>query len=298
MSIYSGNRKAVAHAAALWPRPVWMAALLILSGLFLVLWQPAASAQEPVSITGITEPIGDVILSATDSGTIATVHIKEGGKVKKGGIVLELDSRLEALEVDRRKLILESKVEREAAATKVATLKTMLDSTRELFDKTGSVSKDELEKIKLEYALALADLNRLEVTEKREGIEYEMALESLNKRRLISPLSGTVIKLFLEPGETCQENQPLVHVVDTSKCLFVGNAEEWVGRRLKKGQSVNLQIKTGSEFADRTGKVVFISPVVDPASGLLEVKAEFDNQDGSVRPGTSGRLILVPAAGN
>jgi multidrug efflux pump subunit AcrA (membrane-fusion protein) len=37
---------------------------------------------------------------------------------------------------------------------------------------------------------------------------------------------------------------------------------------------------------------VFVSPVTDAASGLVEVIAEFDNADGSVKPGVSGRLIF------
>jgi len=265
--------------------------LLVPSLLFLGLVPLDGHAQEESSISGITEPIGDIILSATESGTIAAVFIKEGGSVKKGETVLKLDSRLEVFEVARRKLIWESKVQLDAAALKVSTLKTMLDSTRELFEKTGSVSKDELEKMALEYALAVAERQRIEVAEERERIEYEMALENLRKRRLISPINGTVIKLSLEEGENCQENQPLVQVVDTSKCLFVCNVEEWVGRNLKKGRAVDLKIKIGSEIAARTGTIVFVSPVIDPASGLLEVKAEFDNQNGTVRPGTSGWLV-------
>ena len=40
------------------------------------------------------------------------------------------------------------------------------------------------------------------------------------------------------------------------------------------------------------GKVVFISTVVDPASGLLRLKALFANPDGKLRPGVAGRLEL------
>jgi multidrug efflux pump subunit AcrA (membrane-fusion protein) len=36
--------------------------------------------------------------------------------------------------------------------------------------------------------------------------------------------------------------------------------------------------------------VVFVSPVADPLSGLVELVAEFDNADGSVRPGVAGRI--------
>jgi RND family efflux transporter MFP subunit len=227
--------------------------------------------KEPLPISGITEPVGDVTLSSTVVGTISTVYIKEGMPVKKGEVILDLDKKMDELEVERRKLIWENKSEVKAAAARVATLKSMLDSTRELFNSTGSVNREELEKLQL---------------------EYEMSRETLHKRSMRSPIQGTVIKLFLDEGESCQENQPLVHVVDTSRGLFVSNVEEWIGRTLKKGQTVELKIKTGNESTTKLGTVIFVSPVVDPASGLLEVKTEFDNADGSVRPGISGSLLL------
>lgn len=249
-------------------------------------------AKEPLSVSGITEPIRDVTLSATVVGTISAIFVKEGMSVQSGAAILELDRKLEDLEVQRRKLIWESKAELEAAAARVVTLKSMLDSTRGLFDSTGSVSKEELEKLALEYNISVAEQKRLESAEERERIEYEMARETLRKRSLISPIHGTVVKLFLDEGETCQEKQPLAQVVDTSRGVLVCNVEEPVGRTLRKGEAVELRIKAGNGAVARKGTVVFVSPVVDPASGLLEVKAEFDNQDGSVRPGVAGFLLL------
>ena len=248
--------------------------------------------KEPLPISGITEPIGDVTLSSTVVGTISTIFIKEGMPVKKGEVILDLDKKVDDLEVERRKLIWENKSELKAAAARVATLKSMLDSTRELFNSTGSVNREELEKLQLEYEIAVSEKERFESAEERERIEYEMARETAYKRSVRSPIQGTVIKLFLDEGESCQENQPLVHVVDTSRGLFVSNVEEWIGRTLKKGQTVDLRIKTGNESITKRGTVIFVSPVVDPASGLLEVKTEFDNSDGSVRPGISGSLLL------
>ena len=251
-----------------------------------------ACAKEPLSVPGVTEPIRDVTLSATVVGTISTIFVKEGMSVQAGAAILELDKKLEDLEVQRRKLIWESKAEQEAAAARVVTLKSLLESTRGLFDSTGSVSKEELEKLALEYSIAVAEQRRLESAEERERIEYEMARETLRKRSLISPIQGTVVKLFLDEGETCQEKQPLAQVVDTSRGILVCNVEEPVGRTLRKGEAVDLRIKAGNGTVARKGVVVFVSPVVDPASGLLEVKAEFDNQDGSVRPGVAGYLLL------
>ena len=265
---------------------------LVMVVVAMILAPSVAFGQQQLSVAGITEPIEDITLNAIVEGTIAKLHFKEGATVKKGQTILELDKRLEALEVGRRKLIWESKSELEAAAAQAVTLKSMLASTRELFESTRSVSKDELIRLELEYKLAVSEKQRLEVAEVREKIEYEMALETLARRRLRAPIQGTIIKLFLDIGESCEQTQPLVHLVNTRKCRFVCNIEEWAGRTLKKGQSVDLKIKIGSEVVDKEGKVIFASPVVDSASGLLEVKAEFDNADGTVRPGISGVLIL------
>ena len=251
-----------------------------------------AFAQQQISISGITEPIKDKTLSATVADTISTIFFKEGADVEQGQTILQLDNRLEILEVERRKLLWESKAELESAFAQAATLKTMLESTRELFNKTHSVSKEELDKLELEYKVALAEIKRLEVAEERERIEYEMALQNLHKRSLRSPIQGTIIKLFLKEGETCEENQPLIRVVDTRRGTFVCNVEEWIGRTLKTGQVVALKIRTGSKSVAKKGVIVFVSPVVDPASGLLEVKAEFNNPNGTIRPGVSGDMLL------
>jgi len=58
------------------------------------------------------------------------------------------------------------------------------------------------------------------------------------------------------------------------------------------GQMVDLKIRTGNEAIAKKGAIIFVCPVGDTASGLIEVKAEFDNEDGLVRPGVSGSLLL------
>jgi len=251
--------------------------------------------QDASSVSGITESIRDVTLSASVPGRISKIFLEEGDRVNKGQLILNLDKTLEELEVQRRKLIWESKVEVESAARKEATLKSLLDSTRMLFESTKSVSREELEKLELEYLLSVAERQRLEIVEQRERIEHDLALENLEKRSLGSPIQGIIIKLLIKEGEGCEPNQPLIRLVDTDRCLFICNIEERTGRTLKKGQSVNLKIQTGASSIEKKGTIIFTSPVVDPASGLLEVKAKFDNHDGKVRPGVSGFMnIRIP----
>ncbi|HDR14419.1 MAG TPA: efflux RND transporter periplasmic adaptor subunit [Desulfobacteraceae bacterium] len=251
-----------------------------------------AFAQKSELIAGITEPINDVTLSLSVPGIVSKIFVREGDQVSKGQILLHLDKRAEELEVFRRKVIWQSKAEEEGAIARAQTLKEIYESTLNLYEATKSVSAEELKKSHLEFILAVAERDRIASAEKREKIEYDIALEILEKRNLRSPVDGIVIKLFYEVGESCEEHQPLVRAVDTSRGRFVCNLDESVGRMLKKGQEVDLMIGSGLNPAPKKGVVSFISPVVDSASGLMEVKVEFDNEDGTVRPGLAGAMVF------
>ncbi len=223
------------------------------------------SASEPAAFSGITEPFWDVILSASVPGIVSAKKIHEGDSIKEGEPILELDKRMEAFEVHRRQLVMDAK-------------KREFDNTRTLYENSKGVSKDELDKAELEYQVA--------------AVEHDMADEQLRKRIITAPFSGTVAEFYLDEGEATQAYQPLAHLVDTKRCYFICNIEAKAAAGLKLNQTVKLEIDTGAAPATVPAKISFLSPVVDPASGLLKIKALFDNTDGKLRPGLAGRMIL------
>lgn len=219
-----------------------------------------------VSVTGITEPIADVVLSASVPGIVSAWKFKEGDFVKANDIIIELDNRLEELEVERRQAVLESrKSERDALQTLAA-------------KSSISVKKEELEKAETDLRIART--------------EHEMAIEQLRKRAVISPCAGNIVDIARDVGEACQAYQPLIRVVDTRQCYFVSNVEAKLAGRLKSGQTIKLEIETSSAPVSLEGKIIYLAPVVDPASGLQKVRVLFDNADGRVRPGVSGKMIF------
>jgi RND family efflux transporter MFP subunit len=218
---------------------------------------------------GITEAINDVALSSSLPGIIGKRPVKEGDFVKAGQAVIELDSKLEQLEEQRRREVMELK-------------KTDMDRTKSLLEKSAiSVSRDEMDKKVAEYAVSKA--------------EYELAREQLVRRVVVTPFDGTVTALTLNVGEACQAQQPLVRMVDVRKCYFIANVEAKSGYSLKAGQTVKLEIEVGDKMAQFSGTVFFVSPVVDPASGLMRVKVVFDNPDSKVRPGVAGKMLVQEA---
>ena len=251
-----------------------------------------AFAETSPAVSGITEPINDVTMSLAVPGIVSMISVKEGDRVRQGQQILYLDKEAEELEVARRKLVWESKAEEQGAAARAQILKEIYQSTLDLYRRTKSVSEDDLKKNELEYKLAASERERLAMVEQRERLEYKLAMDALEKRILRSPVNGVVTKLFHEVGESCEEHQPLVRVVDTSRARFVCNMEENLGRMLEKGREINLSILSGQLPIEKKGKISFVSPVVDSASGLMEVKVEFDNQDGKIRPGVSATMAF------
>ena len=310
---------------------------LILAPLLLSLGVVTSSAQRTVAVAGISEPVADSTLSCASIGILQTWKVKEGDRVQAGQLLLDLDKRLEELDAERRrivweqkgdlklaeaqvairKLISDSKVELKLAEAIVALLKADVEATRSLFKNSKSVSKDDLEKKELEYKKAIADYDKVLVTEdreklehqqaiteydktvatkEREKIEYDLAVEALRRRQVFAPFGGQVVEFFKKAGESCQVSDKLVRLVDTSRCHFVVNLDARLGNRLRLGDALPLELESGDAVVKLTGRVAFISPVVDSASGLLKIKVLFENADGKIRPGGAGRVIVTEDA--
>src|SRR5689334_657895 len=171
---------------------------LLLLGLGLLIAAPALRAADPVLVPGITEPFLDVTLSASVPGILTARKFKEGDLIQEGQVVLELDRKLEELEVARRQLVRDQK-------------KNDYEGTKKLFNSTRGVSKEDLEKKVVEFRVA--------------AVEADVATEQLRRRQLLSPLTGTISEIQIEVGESCSAYQPLVRVDDTRRCYFVTNVE-------------------------------------------------------------------------
>ena len=136
----------------------------------------AAARAEGSGYPGITEPVVDVALSLPVAGIVTARQHKEGDFVRAGDVILELDERLEELEVDRRRFLMDNH-------------RADWESTKAVFDKTSSISRDDLLKKETDYRVAVA--------------EYEIAAEQLRRRKLIAPADGVITEINLHVGEAC-----------------------------------------------------------------------------------------------
>jgi len=241
---------------------------------------------------GIIKPIHDVKVSVPLDGIVESIYVREGSYIKKGQKILKLKNRLQQLELNRRKVIWQDKAQLNAALKNREIQKSLLDSTRELYDQTRAVSQQELQLLESKFHTLNGDIQMRRENEKKEKIEYTIARQLLSKYLISSPISGVVIEMGLQKGEWAKSGKPFVRIVNTNTCFIDINIDEAYSSKLKVGNKINFTVQTKSVIAKKKGKVTFISPVADMASGLVRIKIQFPNRKNRVTPGLSATINI------
>ncbi len=271
------------------PRSDRPAASMIGSGAPLSGGAPAGA----MAAVGVTQALRDLKLSVTAPGRIEGLFVKEGDRVRQGDLLLHMDRALEALEVQRREVMLEDTARLEELRVREIMLGEQVVAAQSLLP-SGGVSRKQVEDEELAWRAVVAERKALEFAKRRERVELDLAREAHERRHLRSPIDGVVTRILFRHGESVAPHEPVMVVVDVRKVRFTGTVAVADGARIRSGSTVEVELGQEGELVKRSAQVVFVSPVADPASGLVEVIAEFDNPDGAVRPGIAGRILVPP----
>ena len=273
-------------------RRTWIAPLVWLA---LLLGSLGAQAK---TFSGLIYPLHDITLSAGVAGLVMKRLVTPGQYVKADQVLLLLDDRLQTIESERRKVIYEDQSELLAARERTIILSTLLKDSRDVFRDTGSISKDELLRLEAEYIASNGRMEQLVEQKKRERLDYESAERERLQRHITAPISGIVTKVIPQVGEWAKPGDPIILLVDASTAvLHVAVPHKEVGG-LKVGSVQTIQLESGSALKQTTGRVTFISPVADPASGLVEIKVTFTNPQLTIKPGIKGHIEIKSNAQN
>ncbi len=259
---------------------------------FILMLSPLAAFGGDLNIVGATSAYKEILISAPLRGEIKHLFVAEGDQVFKGTRLAEYKNQNAWLEMKIRELIWQDNSALLAAKARTRILEPLVQSALELFTANGAISETTLQKEQLEYELAVADLQRIKVTENKEGLEFKLAKIEYEKRTVFSPTGGIITKIHLDEGESSQASDPLIELVDVTKGLFIAYVEAQTGLLFKRHQVVTVKINVGDKNKSIDGKVIFISPIVDEASGVVKIKVLFDNSNATIRPGTSATLSL------
>ncbi|MBT3786729.1 efflux RND transporter periplasmic adaptor subunit [bacterium] len=257
--------------------------------LLVILLIPVDCAQ---SYTASVNPVEDVQLSFSLDGILSAVIVKEGQRVQQGDSLLSLDDRLQSLETKRRKLAWEDKSRLNTQVKTDKLLKKTFDSTQELFSKSGSVSRDEVMQQEVRYLASQGTIEQLREAEKREELEFKISETVLHQHTLRSPISATVMKIGVDRGEWVRTGAVVLRLVNVSRCEVEINIPATEISLFRASTEVVIQPVVGEPGTTRRAEIVFVSPMADEASGLVLVRAQFDNQDLAITPGSTVEVRL------
>ena len=246
------------------------------------------------SFSGLIYPVHDITLSAGVSGLVMKRLVLPGQAVKADQLLLQLDDRLQSIESNRRRVIFEDQSELQATRDRLRILDTLLNDARAVFNSTGSISKDELLRLEAEQLASRGRLAQLIEQKKREQLDYESAEGDRLQRYITAPISGVVTKVTPQVGEWVKAGDSLLHLVDTSVAILRLAVPHNLANALKTGAQQLIRLEFGSGVTAVTGQVKFVSPVADPASGLVQVEVSLINPARRIKTGIKGTIDVAP----
>lgn len=241
---------------------------------------------------GLVQPRHDITLATGVGGIVASKRVKAGAKVGAHQVLMVLDDRLQAVEADRRKVIMEDNSELKATEERARISKSLFDDAQRVYDRTGAISRDELMRLEAEYAAAAGRLDQLKAQKERERIEHGGAVQERAMRQVVAPVAGVVTKADIEVGEWAKPGEALIRLVDASTLVFKANLPMSAAVKLKTADVVPVLVEDGAKVVAVPARLSFVSPVADAASGLVEVRAEIANPGMRLRPGSKAVMRL------
>ena len=240
-------------------------------------------------------------LGAQVSGTVTRVLVREGDTVRVGQLLVELDSsepaaalrqaraNLQQIREVRRPVTAATLRQEEAALEKAEADYRRLTALRD----GGAASDDQLETARqaLEAARSQRDIARAQAEAAGpDGADIRIAEAAvaaaearLSYTRITAPDSGIVLIRAAEPGDVVQPGRVLLELALRAPVMLSVVPDEKNLARLAVGQ---LAAASADAFPQERfpATVGYISPVVDPAQGTVEVRLTVDSAPTYLRP--------------
>lgn len=235
----------------------------------------ATSVPIRVEVTGQVAPIFQATLSSRIQGTIDKLLVREGSRVSKGQLLIQLDSR--DLQADLAR-----------AHAEVENAKAHLDRMNQLYAQ-DAVSKQEMENATRAYRVAEAN---------RRAVEAQLSYTMVR-----APFEGVITEKKVEAGELASPSQPLLKMEDPQRLRLEATVAEGDLKSVSRGDRISVVIDALGGQA-LTGLVSQILPAGDPQTHTFMVKVDLPKTPG-LKTGMFGRFqldkgltqtILVPSA--
>jgi HlyD family secretion protein len=295
-----------------YPNPVLSRCTPLLFGLL----QLAACRKQQVDAYGNFEAT-EVTVAAEVAGPLLAVELDEGDRVTKGALLGAVDTM--PLVLERR-----ATTARRAAGASRARAGTYNSAARDVQPPHAERERTRTQR-QLQNAAATAQLGdraerevkvvkdqiigaraaRATLAQELEALDAQVAQidDRLARSRVLSPLSGTVLTRYVEPGEYVQAGQPLFKLASLDSLTFRAYVSGAQLANLRLGQNVRVGVDRADSIATLPGRITWIASSAEftptpiqtrdeRADQVYAVKIAVKNHDGLLKIGMPGELML------
>ena len=241
----------------------------------------------PATIKGKT----DIEIRPQVSGFITKVHVDEGQRVTKGQPLFTLDQVQFQAAVDQAQAALA------AAQTMVQTATLTAQNKQALFDK-NIISEYENQLAKNDLATAKASLAQAQaaLTNAQKNLSYTVVTApSDGVVGMIPNREGSLASPSMVPALTTVSDNGEVYayfsLTERDLLDMTDNGSATLQERIASMPEVQLKLSDGTIYP-LPGKVATVSGVIDNSTGSASVRALFKNNNGMLRSGSTGQILL------
>jgi HlyD family secretion protein len=254
-----------------------------------------------VTATGTLQPMRSINIGSELSGTVLKVNVDVNDIVKKGQVMVELDT------AKLHDQILRSHASLAAANAKVAQTLATVNESKAGLDRLEAVallsggkvpSKAELDTGRATHARAIAD-----TTSARAGVSDAQAALStdeinLSKASIRAPSDGVVLTRTVDPGNAVAASLQAVTLFTLADDLAKLRAQVYVDEAdvgsVKIGQKANFMVSAypSRKYPASITRVAFGSTITDNVVTYLTY-LDVNNADLSLRPGMTATATII-----
>ncbi len=115
--------------------------------------------------------------------------------------------------------------------------------------------------------------------------------EATRSVTLFAPSEGYVLKRLVSHGEKIDPNATLLEIADLSRVWVLASVYEYELPFVKAGQRATMALSFSPGRTYR-GRVVYVYPVLDPATRTVQVRLEFENPALDLKPEMYAQVAL------
>jgi RND family efflux transporter MFP subunit len=256
---------------------------------------PPTASSDPKSFTTtgplVAEQQADI--AAERNGRVVDITAQFGDHVKSGQLLALLDDRALRSQCDAQEARIAS------AQAQVQSWEAEESSARADLRRADSMRADKIisdedwEHVKYKLDETIAQVARYRSEEAAAEADLATANLLLDQSRIIAPFTGIVGRSSVRPAQEVKQGDVLFWITAEAPLHVLFTVPESVMAAFQVGKPLDL---TTADYPGlhQTGRILRVSPVVDPASGSVQVIGAVVAPSPLLKPGMQMQVRLAP----